>query len=100
MENKPAVQNKKHPKWAWLWFVLSLIYTVSPIDLIPDTFPFVGWIDDLTLIGASTLNLIEKYNEDTQESLSKILSMLKWIWISLGVLILLILILIASILLK
>lgn len=30
------------------WFVIlgSLIYLVSPLDISPDVFPIVGWIDD------------------------------------------------------
>lgn len=31
--------------------VASLIYFVSPIDVIPDIIPFLGWADDLTLLG-------------------------------------------------
>ncbi|HSQ66091.1 MAG TPA: YkvA family protein [Polyangiaceae bacterium] len=27
--------------------VLSVVYVLSPIDLIPDVLPVVGWIDDL-----------------------------------------------------
>jgi len=26
------------------------IYLLSPIDLIPDTFPLLGWLDDLALV--------------------------------------------------
>ena len=31
--------------------VASLIYFVSPLDVIPDVIPFLGWADDLTLLG-------------------------------------------------
>ena len=30
-------------------FFLSLLYIVSPIDLIPDFIPIVGWVDDLVV---------------------------------------------------
>ncbi|NOY68713.1 MAG: DnaJ domain-containing protein [Deltaproteobacteria bacterium] len=30
-----------------LAFVLGLVYIVSPVDLIPDGFPVIGWIDDI-----------------------------------------------------
>jgi len=28
-----------------------LVYFISPIDAIPDFIPFLGWADDLTLLG-------------------------------------------------
>ena len=30
--------------------VFVVAYLVSPIDLIPDFIPFVGWVDDLVLV--------------------------------------------------
>jgi len=30
--------------------ILLAIYVFSPIDLIPDTLPILGWIDDATLL--------------------------------------------------
>ncbi|HEY9735756.1 MAG TPA: YkvA family protein [Trichocoleus sp.] len=36
----------RHPKWRW-WVILgSLLYLVSPIDISPDVFPVLGWVDD------------------------------------------------------
>ena len=40
-ENKPASQGIK----PWIPLILALIYTVSPIDLIPDFIPIVGWLE-------------------------------------------------------
>jgi uncharacterized membrane protein YkvA (DUF1232 family) len=38
----------------WLWKLLaylgSLIYIVSPIDIMTDILPVIGWIDDLVLL--------------------------------------------------
>jgi uncharacterized membrane protein YkvA (DUF1232 family) len=35
---------------AWLPAVFSVIYLVSPIDLIPDFIPFFGYIDDIIIV--------------------------------------------------
>ncbi len=32
--------------------LLSLLYVLSPLDLVPDVLPGVGWVDDLLVIGA------------------------------------------------
>jgi uncharacterized membrane protein YkvA (DUF1232 family) len=34
------------PKGAKLATVLAIVYVLSPIDLIPDTIPLLGWLDD------------------------------------------------------
>ncbi len=36
--------------WAYLKIVAGLLYVVSPLDLIPDFFPWVGWADDIAVI--------------------------------------------------
>ena len=40
----------RNPKYRW-WVVLgTLLYFISPIDLLPDVFPVVGELDDVFLI--------------------------------------------------
>ncbi|MBA3987174.1 MAG: DUF1232 domain-containing protein [Flavobacteriales bacterium] len=46
------------------WYMISaigaaLLYVISPIDLIPDFIPFVGYLDDATVL-ALCLNLVHK----------------------------------------
>ncbi|MEC4818113.1 MAG: YkvA family protein [Scytonema sp. PMC 1069.18] len=36
----------RHPKYRWFAIVAGLFYLVSPLDISPDVFPVVGWIDD------------------------------------------------------
>lgn len=36
----------KNPKYRWIAIAGSLVYLLSPVDLITDFIPFVGWIDD------------------------------------------------------
>jgi uncharacterized membrane protein YkvA (DUF1232 family) len=33
--------------------ILALLYILSPIDLIPDVIPLVGWADDLVVGGGA-----------------------------------------------
>lgn len=63
----------------WVWLILALVYTFSPIDLVPDAFPLLGWLDDIALIGVATLNIFEKYNQETHKKVATILKYLKWI---------------------
>ncbi|MEL6222069.1 MAG: YkvA family protein [Cyanobacteria bacterium J06627_8] len=39
----------RNPQSRWLVIVGSLLYLISPIDLSPDVFPFLGQIDDVVL---------------------------------------------------
>lgn len=40
----------RHPQYRWLVILGTLAYLLSPIDISPDIFPIVGWIDDGILI--------------------------------------------------
>jgi uncharacterized membrane protein YkvA (DUF1232 family) len=39
-----------NPKYRWWVIAGTLVYLLSPIDLIPDIFPFIGQIDDVVVI--------------------------------------------------
>jgi uncharacterized membrane protein YkvA (DUF1232 family) len=41
-------------------FLAAIVYVVSPIDFIPDVFPFIGQIDDLYLVALTLLRLINR----------------------------------------
>jgi len=43
----------RHPRTPWharVWTVLVLAYALSPVDLIPDFVPVLGYLDDLLLV--------------------------------------------------
>jgi uncharacterized membrane protein YkvA (DUF1232 family) len=40
----------QNPKYRWWVVAGSIVYLVSPIDISPDIFPVVGWLDDGIII--------------------------------------------------
>ncbi|MDJ0708076.1 MAG: YkvA family protein [Leptolyngbyaceae cyanobacterium MO_188.B28] len=36
----------RNSKYRWIVVLGSLLYLVSPFDILPDVFPIVGWLDD------------------------------------------------------
>ena len=36
----------KHSKYRWVVILGTLLYLASPLDISPDVFPVLGWIDD------------------------------------------------------
>ena len=50
---------KQFFKEYWL-FILAIGYIILPVDLIPDAIPFLGGLDDSTLV---ILGLIRQYLE-------------------------------------
>jgi uncharacterized membrane protein YkvA (DUF1232 family) len=60
----------KHPKTPWYAKVLAALiigYALSPIDLIPDFIPVVGYLDDLILVPAGIALLIKIIPRDILE---------------------------------
>ncbi|KAF0996754.1 YkvA family protein [Geobacillus sp. TFV-3] len=45
-----AVRDRRVSIWLRLFMVVVVAYTFSPIDLIPDFVPVLGYIDDLLLV--------------------------------------------------
>jgi uncharacterized membrane protein YkvA (DUF1232 family) len=45
-----AVNDKRTPFYAKWVALLAFVYLISPIDLIPDFIPFVGYLDDLVIV--------------------------------------------------
>ena len=45
-----AYLDRRTPWYAKAWALLVLAYAVSPIDLIPDFIPVLGYLDDLFLV--------------------------------------------------
>lgn len=41
-------------------FVAAIIYVISPLDFIPDVFPFIGQVDDLYVVALTLLRLVNR----------------------------------------
>jgi uncharacterized membrane protein YkvA (DUF1232 family) len=42
---------KSQPKWKRMIIaLLAVLYVISPLDLIPDFIPVIGWLDDLGVL--------------------------------------------------
>jgi uncharacterized membrane protein YkvA (DUF1232 family) len=60
----------KHPRTPWYAKVLAAFiigYALSPIDLIPDFIPVVGYLDDLILVPAGIALLVKIIPRDILE---------------------------------
>jgi uncharacterized membrane protein YkvA (DUF1232 family) len=44
-------------------FVAAIVYVISPIDVIPDFFPFIGQVDDVYVVALTLLRLVNRTDE-------------------------------------
>ena len=44
-------------------FLAAIVYVISPLDFIPDIFPFIGQIDDLYVVALVILRLVNRTDE-------------------------------------
>lgn len=71
-------------KSAWIWAILCALYAISPVDIIPDVIPVVGWADDALAVVGGGLNLLQASVGQTNQTLAHILKCFKWVVILLG----------------
>lgn len=62
----------RNSKYRWLVVFGSLLYLVSPFDIVPDVLPVVGWLDDgiiaTLLITEVSQLLFEQVNTSSKKS--------------------------------
>lgn len=59
-----AMKNPNTPILAKLIALIIVVYALSPIDLIPDFIPFLGYLDDIFILPALMYLLIKMIPED------------------------------------
>lgn len=70
---------------AWATLILSVIYALAPLDLIPDSIPLAGWLDDLMIVAMGALHFFQRSAEQRNYGIASVLKALKWILILLAV---------------
>ena len=53
-----AMLRRDTPRAVKFLFPLTLLYLVSPIDIVPDTIPLLGAVDDMVILPAATEFLV------------------------------------------
>ena len=79
-----AFQDRRTPWYAKAFIILIVAYALSPVDLVPDFIPVIGYLDDLILVPAGiylALKIVPEkvIAECRQKAVSeKIDSQVKW----------------------
>ncbi|MFB2895305.1 YkvA family protein [Aerosakkonemataceae cyanobacterium BLCC-F50] len=66
-------QTIRNSKYRWLIVLGTLLYLVGPVDISPDVFPIVGWIDDTvvaTLLVSEVSQMLLEARKNNKEKQS------------------------------
>ena len=66
-----AARHKDTPLFAKIMATLVAAYALSPIDLIPDFIPVLGYLDDIILLPLGILLVIKLIPEDVMQQCKK-----------------------------
>ena len=55
-----ALRHPAAPTWLKVGTALIVLYVLSPIDLIPDVFPVLGWMDDVVVVPLAIRFLLKR----------------------------------------
>ena len=59
-ENKNINVGKNKKGLSWVFLALAVIYILSPIDIVPDFLPILGWLDDFLVGTLAVINFINQ----------------------------------------
>ncbi|MEO1635910.1 MAG: YkvA family protein, partial [Cyanobacteria bacterium J06631_9] len=60
----------KHTKYRWVVILGTLLYLVSPLDISPDVFPVLGWIDDGVIVSLLVTEVSKIMSKELQRKRS------------------------------
>ncbi|MBO7480611.1 MAG: DUF1232 domain-containing protein [Bacteroidales bacterium] len=69
---------------AWVLIAVAVLYSIAPLDFIPDVITPYGWVDDIIVVVISLINLFQSYIMPKKEALAKIIKRIKWTMIGLA----------------
>ncbi|NMM26024.1 MAG: DUF1232 domain-containing protein [Glaciimonas sp.] len=55
-----ALRQPETPAYIKVGAILLALYVISPLDLLPDVIPILGWLDDATLLALGLPFLLKK----------------------------------------
>lgn len=63
------LKDARVPKAEKALFIAAIVYVISPLDFIPDVFPFIGQVDDIYVVALSLLRLINRTDDSVVRQL-------------------------------
>ncbi|MGB3291455.1 MAG: YkvA family protein [Phormidesmis sp.] len=57
----------RHTKYRWVVILGTLLYLVSPLDISPDVFPVLGWLDDGLVVSLLVTEISQLLAEQTRK---------------------------------
>lgn len=90
MKQANAQNNTPQRIRGWIGAMLSMLYVLSPFDLVPDAVPIAGLLEDVLIGLAGILNLVESYADNTNGLITRTLKTAKWIIVFAAILIVLV----------
>src|SRR4051794_31315914 len=63
------IRDPRVPKAEKALFGAAIVYVISPLDFIPDVFPFIGQVDDLYVVVLCLLRLINRTDDSVVREL-------------------------------
>lgn len=80
-----AMLNRETPSGVKLVMLGALLYFLSPIDFIPDSVPFLGFVDDAVIVPAAIMGLMRflppRVRRESEERAAYLMRRIKWVLI-------------------